>query len=184
MITRDEAYKLLCEYTKKEALIKHALAVEQAMRSYAKKFNDDEEKWAITGLLHDFDYEMFPTYDKHPFEGAKILKEKAYPEDIIEAILGHGNHTKIPRKTNMAKALYAVDELTGFIIACVLVRPDKKITGLEVRSVIKRMKDKAFARAVNRDELKQSALELGVDFEEHVDFVIRSLTEISDKLGV
>lgn len=181
---RDKAYNLLCEYTKSESLIKHALAVEQSMRSYAKKFGEDENEWAIVGLLHDFDYEQYPTAKEHPYRGAEILKAKGYPEDVIRAILSHASYTNVARDTLMAKTLFAVDELSGFLLACTYVMPDKKITSLSVKSVRKKLKDKAFARSVNRDDIFNSATDLGIDLDEHIEFLITSLNIIADKLGV
>ncbi len=183
MITREDAWKLLNEYTHKEALIKHALAVEAAMRAYARKFGEDEEAWGIVGLLHDFDYEKYPTLEDHPYRGAEILREKGYPEEWITAILGHANHTGVPRETLMAKTLFAVDELCGFITAVTYVRPNKKLAEVKVKSVKKKLKDKAFARQVNREEIRQGAEELGVDLDEHIDFVIKAMQEIADELG-
>ncbi|SDB96553.1 HDIG domain-containing protein [Desulfurella multipotens] len=181
---RNEAYNLLNEYTKSESLLKHALAVEQAMRSYAQKFGEDEDKWAIVGLLHDFDYEKHPSKEEHPYVGAEILRQKNYPEDVIKAILSHATYTGVDRDTLMAKTLFAVDELCGFILACAYVMPDKKISSLSVKSVKKKLKDKAFAKGVNRDDIYTAANELGVNLDEHIDFLIKSLNKISDKLGV
>ncbi len=183
-MTREEAYSLLTEYTKKENLIKHALAVEAAMRAYARKFGEDEEAWGIVGLLHDFDYEKYPSLEDHPFKGAEILREKGYPEEWIEAILGHAEHTGVPRKTNMAKALFAVDELCGFITAVALVRPDKKLDSVKVKSVKKKLKDKAFARQVSREDIRKGAEELGVDLDEHIAFVLEAMKSVADKLGL
>jgi putative nucleotidyltransferase with HDIG domain len=183
-MNRNDALELLQEYTKSESLLKHAYSVEQAMKSYAEKFGEDVEKWAITGLLHDFDYEKFPTMEEHPYKGAEILKEKGYPDDVIEAILGHADYTGVERKTLMAKTLFAVDELCGFLLACAYVRPDKKIENVKVKSVKKKLKDKAFARAVNREDIKKGIEELGVDPDEHIEFVIKSLALIADDLGV
>jgi putative nucleotidyltransferase with HDIG domain len=183
-MNRNDALELLQEYTKSESLLKHAYSVEQAMKSYAEKFGEDVEKWAITGLLHDFDYEKFPTMEEHPYKGAEILKEKGYPDDVIEAILGHADYTGVERKTLMAKTLFAVDELCGFLLACAYVRPDKKIENVKVKSVKKKLKDKAFARAVNREDIKKGIEELGVDIDEHIEFVIKSLALIADDLGV
>jgi putative nucleotidyltransferase with HDIG domain len=183
-MNRNDALELLQEYTKSESLLKHAYSVEQAMKSYAEKFGEDVEKWAITGLLHDFDYEKFPTMEEHPYKGAEILKEKGYPDDVIEAILGHADYTGVERKTLMAKTLFAVDELCGFLLACAYVRPDKKIENVKVKSVKKKLKDKAFARAVNREDIKKGIEELGVDTDEHIEFVIKSLALIADDLGV
>lgn len=184
MKTREEAYRLLTEYTKKEALIKHALAVEAAMRAYARKFNEDEEAWGIVGLLHDFDYEKYPTKEDHPYRGAEILREKGYPEEWIEAILGHAEHTGVPRKTLMAKTLFSVDELCGFITAVAYVRPTRKIAEVKVKSVKKKLKDKAFARQVNREEILQGAQELGIPLDEHIEFVIKAMQGIADRLGL
>jgi putative nucleotidyltransferase with HDIG domain len=183
-MTRHEAFALLTEYTQKEALIKHALGVEAAMRAYAKKFDEDEEAWGIVGLIHDFDYEKYPTMEDHPFRGAEILKERGYPEEWIQAILGHGDHTGVPRTTKMAKTLYAVDELSGFITAVAYVRPNKQLAEVEVRSVKKKMKDKAFARQVSRDDIRRGAEELGIELDEHIDFVLEAMKSISDQLGL
>lgn len=183
-MTRDDAYRLLTEYTRKEALIKHALAVEAAMRAYARKFGEDEESWGIVGLLHDFDYEKYPSLEDHPFRGAEILRERGYPEEWIRAILGHAEHTGVPRDTLMAKALFAVDELCGFITAVAYVRPNRKLAEVKVKSVKKKLKDKSFAAAVNREELRRGAEELGVDFDEHIDTVIKAMQGIADQLGL
>ena len=182
-MNRDEALSLLKEYTKTDALIKHMLAVEAAMRAYARKYNQDEETWGIVGMLHDFDYEMYPSAEHHPYKGAEILKERGYPEDVRQAILGHAPYTEIPRRTVMAKALYACDELCGFIMACSLVRPNK-IVDLEVSSVKKKLKDKAFARNVSRDDILNGCAELGVPLDEHIQFVIDAMKSISRELGL
>lgn len=182
MMTRDEAYSLLKEYTEKENLIKHSLAVEAAMRKYAEIFGEDPDEWGIVGLLHDFDYEKYP--DNHPYKGAEILKEKGLPEDWIEAILGHGNFTGVERKTLMAKALFAVDELTGFIVAVSLVRPSKKIEDVSVKSVKKKMKDKAFAAAVNREDIISGAEELKLPLEDHINNVLEAMKGIAEELGL
>lgn len=179
---RNTTLELLHEHTKSESLRKHAYSVEAAMRYYARKFGEDEEKWGITGLIHDFDYEKHPTAEEHPYIGVKILEEKGYPEDIRRAVLGHALYTGVPRDTLMAKTLFAVDELTGLITAAALVRPNKKIDDLKVSSVKKKMKDKGFARQVNRDEIRQGAEELGVDLDEHIDNVINAMKEIADQL--
>ena len=184
MPTYEDALKLLFEYTESENLRKHALAVEAAMRAYARKFGEDEEKWAIVGLLHDFDYEKFPTPDQHPWIGSKILEERGYPEDIRKAILGHADYTGTPRDTLMAKALYACDELCGFITAVALVRPNKKLEEVTVESVKKKLKDKAFARSVNRNDIYKGAEELGIPLDEHIQFVIDAMKSIADKLGL
>jgi putative nucleotidyltransferase with HDIG domain len=184
MPTYEDALKLLFEYTESENLRKHAFAVESAMRAYARKFGKDEEKWAIVGLLHDFDYEKFPTPDQHPWVGSKILEERGYPEDIRKAILGHADYTGVPRDTLMAKALYACDELCGFITAVALVRPNKKLEEVTVESVKKKLKDKAFARSVNREDIYKGAEELGIPLDEHIQFVIEAMKSIADKLGL
>ncbi len=181
-MTRDEALAILKEYTKTESLLKHAFAVEAAMRAYARKFNEDEELWGVVGLLHDFDYEKFP--EEHPMKGSKILEEKGVPEDVRKAILGHANYSGVLRETLMAKTLYAVDELCGFLIAVALVRPTKSIGEVKVKSVKKKMKDKSFAAKVNRDEIREGAEELGVPFEEHVEFVVKALSGVAEQLGL
>lgn len=182
--TYEDALKLLFEYTESENLRKHAFAVESAMRAYARKFGEDEEKWAIVGLLHDFDYEKFPSPEQHPWVGSKILEERGYPEDIRRAILGHADYTGVPRDTLMAKVLYACDELCGFITAVALVRPNKKLEEVTVESVKKKLKDKAFARSVNRNDIYKGAEELGIPLDEHIQFVIDAMKSIADKLGL
>jgi len=182
-VDRDSVWALLCEYTKSEGLRKHALAVEVCMRACARKLGEDEEKWGITGLIHDFDYEMYPNAPDHPLKGSEILKERGFPEDIRVAILGHADYTGVPRDTLMAKALFACDELAGFITACAYVRPDR-IATLEVKSVRKRMKDKAFARAVSRDDITKGAEELGVPLDEHIAFCIEAMRGASAQLGL
>jgi putative nucleotidyltransferase with HDIG domain len=181
---REEAFRLLTEYTKKEGLIKHALAVEVSMREYAKKFGEDEETWGIVGLLHDFDYEKFPTAEDHPFRGAEILRERGVPEEWVSAILSHADYSGVPRENLMSKTLFAVDELTGFIVAVALVRPSKKIADVSSKSVKKKMKDKAFAAAVNRDDIMKGAENLGIPLEEHIDFVVNSMKKIAEGLGL
>jgi putative nucleotidyltransferase with HDIG domain len=181
---RQAAWDLLGEYTKSEGLRKHALAVEAAMRHFARKYGEDEEKWGIVGLLHDFDYEIHPTLDKHPAEGAPILRERGYPEDVVRAILSHGEHLGLTRESPMEKVLFAVDELTGFVTAVALVRPNKSILEVEPRSVRKKMKDKAFARSVNRDDIVKGAEELGVDLSEHIAEVIEAMKSVADELGL
>jgi len=183
-MSREDAYGLLTEYTKNENLIKHALAVEAAMGAYAAKFGEDEEKWRVVGLLHDFDYEVHPTAEEHPSKGADILREAGYSEEIVRAVLSHANHMNLSRETLMEKALYAVDELTGFITAVALVRPGKSIMDVKAKSVRKKMKDKAFARAVNRDDLVESAELLGVDLNEHIEFVTKAMQGIAKELGL
>jgi predicted hydrolase (HD superfamily) len=180
---REEAWKLLCEYTKSENLRRHGLAVEACMGAYARKFGEDENKWAVVGLIHDFDYELYPDAPDHPLKGSEILDNLGCPEDIRRAILGHADYTGVPRDTLMAKSLFACDELAGFITACALVRPDR-IQSLEPRSVRKRMKDKAFARAVRREDIIAGAQELGVGIDEHIELCIRAMQGISSQLGL
>jgi len=182
-VDRESAWQVLCEYTKNDGLRKHAQAVEACMRAYARKFDEDEEKWGIVGLIHDFDYEMYPNAPDHPLRGGAILKERGYPEEVRRAILGHAEYSGVPRDTLMAKALFACDELAGFITACSLVRPDK-IAALEAKSVRKRMKDKAFARSVSREDITQGAEELGVPLEEHIAFCIEAMRGIAAQLGL
>ncbi len=187
MPTREEAWELLCEYTKGKSLRQHALAVEAAMRAAAARYGEageDVDEWGLTGMLHDFDYEMFPTAEEHPFKGSNILCGRGYPDRIIRAILGHATYTGVPRDTRMARALFATDELCGFLVACALVRPSKSLDDLEVSSVKKKLKDKAFARTVNRDDIRQGVEELGVDLDEHIRFVIEALKPLQDKIGL
>ncbi|MGE5313374.1 MAG: HD domain-containing protein [Acidobacteriota bacterium] len=183
-MNREEALALLFEYTQSDSLRKHAFAVDIALRAYARKFNQDELEWGITGLLHDFDYEMYPTMPDHPLKGSEILKEKGYPEHIRTAILGHASYTNVPRETLLAKTLFACDELSGFLTACALVKPNRKIAEVEVSSVKKKMKDKAFARAVRREDIVAGAEELGVPLDEHIQFVIDALKGEADTLGL
>ena len=183
-MTRDDVWALLTKHTKTESLQKHALAVEAAMREYARKFGEDEEKWGTVGLIHDFDYEATPTQDQHPQRGAEILRSEGYPEEIIRAILSHADYLNIERLTPMEKTLYAVDELAGFIVAVALVRPNKKIDEVEVNSVKKKMKDKAFARQVRREDITNGAEALGVPLDEHIQTVIMALRKISGALGL
>jgi putative nucleotidyltransferase with HDIG domain len=187
--SRDDALALMHEYTASDSLRKHMLSVEAAMRAYAQKFGEDEERWGLAGLLHDFDYERFPNNthsaaDEHPSEGVRILRAKGYPDDILQAILGHAHYTNTPRETRMAKTLFAVDELTGLITATALVRPSKSVHEVEAKSVRKKMKDKAFARGVSRDDVINGAQELGVDLDEHIAFVIAAMQARSADLGL
>jgi predicted hydrolase (HD superfamily) len=187
MPSRDEAWELLCEYTKGDSLRKHALAVETAMRACAKRYgaaDADVDEWGLVGLLHDFDYEMFPAADQHPFTGANILCGRGYSEAFIKAIMGHATYTNVPRDTDMAKALFATDELCGFLVACALVRPSRSLDDMEVKSVKKKLKDKHFARSVNREDIVQGAEELGVDLDEHIRFVIDSLKPVQKEIGL
>jgi predicted hydrolase (HD superfamily) len=181
--TRDAAWALLCEWTLSESLRKHARAVEYAMRSYARKYNADEETWGIVGMLHDFDYERYPD-ERHPMLGSEELAAKGYPEIVRRAILSHADYSGVKRESLLEHALFACDELCGFLTACALVRPDKSFDSLEVSSVKKRMKDKAFARTVKREDLWGGAEELGLSFDEHCAFVIAALREIQEELGL
>ena len=183
MPTRDDAWDLLCEYTKGDSLRKHALAVEAVMAAYASKLGEDEQTWALAGMLHDFDYEMYPNPPDHPLKGSEILRERGYSEEIRRAILGHANYTGVARDTLLARGLYACDELTGFVVACALVRPNG-IWDLESKSVKKKLKDKAFARTVNRDEVYEGAGELNVDLGEHIDFIIAALRAVASEVGL
>ena len=184
MNDRSAAWQLLCEYTQSESLRKHALAVEACMRAYAKKFGEDEEKYGITGLLHDFDYEKYPTPAEHPFVGNKILAERGCSDEIRRAILSHAQYSGVKRESNMEKALFACDELAGFITASALVKPNKSLAEVEAKSVRKKMKDKAFARSVNRDDIINGAADLGVDLEEHIAFCIQAMEGIAKELGL
>ena len=187
--SRAETLALMHEYTASDSLRKHMLAVEGAMRAYARKFSEDEESWGTAGLIHDFDYERFPNNahsptEEHPAEGVRILRSKGYPEDILVAILGHAQYCNTPRESRMAKTLFAVDELTGLITATALVRPTKSVHEVDARAVRKKMKDKAFARGVNRDDVINGALELAVDLDEHISFVIASMQARAADLGL
>ena len=183
-LTRENAWNLLTEHTQSESLRKHALAVEAAMRGYARIFGEDEEVWGIVALLHDFDYERYPDLKDHPFKGAEILRERECPEFVIRAILSHGEHTNTPRESRLEHTLFACDEMAGFVTAAALVRPSKSVRDLEPASVMKRMKDKAFARAVNRDDLRKGAEELGIPLEEHIANVIAFMRDRADVLGL
>lgn len=183
-MNREQAYDLLTQYTKKSGLIKHALAVEACMREYAKRFGENEEEWGAVGLLHDFDYERYPDAADHPFKGAQILRSKGIKEEWVMAILGHGNHTGVPRDTLMARALFACDELTGFIVAVTLVRPSKKLADVTVKSVKKKMKDRAFAAKVSREDIAKGAEELELPLDEHIGFMIEAMKKVSGPLGL
>ncbi|MDO8666712.1 MAG: HDIG domain-containing protein [Gemmatimonadales bacterium] len=188
-MTRADAIALMHEYTPSDALRKHMYAVEAAMRALARRHGENEEMWGLIGLLHDFDYERFPNPDHsptegHPAEGSRILTERGYPEELRRAILGHASYSGVTRDTLMARALFAVDELCGFLVACALVRPSRSLADLEVSSVKKKLKDKAFARGVNREEVRQGAEELGVPLEEHIQFVIEALRPVERDLGL
>ncbi len=184
MNDRARAWGLLTEYTQSESLRKHALAVEACMRAYARKNGADEDLWAMVGLLHDFDYEKYPTVAEHPYKGSEILKERGYSEEIRRAILSHAEYTGVPRITPMEKTLFACDELAGFITACALVKPGKSLAEVEAKSVRKKMKDKAFARSVNREDIVNGAAALGVGLEEHIAFCIEAMKEIAAELGL
>ena len=187
MPNREEAWELLCEYTKGDSLRKHALAVETAMRASAARYgaaDADVDEWGLVGLLHDFDYEMFPSADQHPFTGANILCGRGYSERFIRAIMGHATYTNVPRDTDMAKALFATDELCGFLVACALVRPSRSLDDMEVKSVKKKLKDKAFARSVNRDDIYQGVEELDVEIDDHIRFVIDALKPVQKEIGL
>ena len=183
-MNRQEAWDLMTEHTKSQNLRKHMLAVEAAMRFYAKKFGEDEEKWAVVGLLHDFDYEQHPTPEEHPFVGVKILKEKGYPEEITRAILSHADYAGVVPESNMEKSLFAADELSGFIVAVSLVRPSKSILDLKVKSVKKKLKTKAFAANVSREDIQKGAEMLELTIEEHIQNVIDAMKTIAGDLGL
>ena len=183
-ISRERAWALLTSYTTGDSLLKHALAVEASVRGYARRFGEDETFWGNTALLHDFDYERFPSLEDHPFRGAEILRTEGFPEPMIRAILSHGDHTGVARESRLEHTLFACDELSGFIVAAALVRPSKSVLDLEVGSVKKRMKDKAFARAVSRDDLRRGAEELGLPLDQHITNVIAFMREQADALGL
>ncbi len=184
--TRDEAYTLMTEWTASDSLRKHMLAVEAAVRAYAQKFGEDEDYWAATALLHDFDYEKYPDLgpDGHPFVGVRYLREQGYPEEMLDAILGHADFSGVPRETLLAKTLYACDEVTGLITAAVLVRPDKDVANQTLKSLKKKFKDKAFARGVNREDVERGAAELGVELWEHVAFVLSAMQARAEILAL
>ncbi len=188
-MTRDEALALMHEYTPSDALRKHMYAVEITMRGYARKYGENEESWSLVGLLHDFDYERYPNNahsptEEHPSLGVGLLRERSFPEEMCTAILGHAPYTGVPRDSLMAKTLFAVDELCGFLVACALVRPSRSLRDLEYKSFRKKFKDKAFAKGVSRDDIRQGAEELGVDLEEHVRFVIETLRPEETRIGL
>lgn len=181
---RESAWKLLCEWTESDSLRKHALGVEAAMRAYARRFGEDENLWGIVGLLHDMDYEKYPSPEDHPYKGVEALRDLGYPEEVLAAILGHADYSGVPRETQMAKALFAVDELTGLVVATALVRPSKKLADVKVKSVKKKMKDKSFAKGVSREDIKRGSEELGIPLDEHIGTVIEALQSIADELGL
>ena len=189
MPTRDDAWNLLCEYTPNENLRKHALAVEACVRAYARRFGADEELWGLTALLHDFDYERWPNdahdpAQEHPYEGSKILRERGYAEELIRAILSHADYTGVPRETPLEHTLFACDELAGFLVACALVKPGKSIFEVETESVKRKLKDKAFARGVNREDVVQGAEELSIPLDEHISSCIEAMRGVADRLGL
>jgi putative nucleotidyltransferase with HDIG domain len=184
MVDREAAWGLLTEFTQSESLRKHALAVEACMRAYAKKMNSDPELWGVVGLLHDFDYDKYPSLEDHPYKGSEILQERGYSEEIRRAILSHASYTGVTRESAMEKALFACDELAGFLTACALVKPGKSLAEVEAPSVKKKMKDKAFARSVNREDIVNGAAELGVPLEEHIAFCIEAMRGIAGELGL
>jgi len=183
-LDREAAWQLLTEYTESDSLRKHALAVEAAVRGYARKYGEDENDWGVVALLHDFDYERWPSREDHPFKGVAILKEKGYPEWVTRAILSHAEYSGVPRESRLEKALWACDEMAGFVTAASLVRPSRSVLDLEPTSVVKRMKDKAFARGVPRDDLRKGADELGLPLEEHIANVIAAMRERAAALGL
>src|SRR5450631_2120861 len=184
MNDRAAAWGLLTEFTQSESLRKHALAVEACMRAYARKFSADEEVWGVVGLIHDFDYDKFPSREEHPFKGNEILKDRGYSDEIRRAIMSHAEYSGVSRDTPMEKTLFACDELAGFITAVALVKPGKSLAEVDARSVRKKMKDKAFARSVSRDDITSGAVDLGVDLEEHIAFCIEALKGIAQELGL
>ena len=183
-MNRDQALAIVYEFVKNQNLVRHMLAVESAMRFYAKKYDADEELWGLTGLLHDFDREIHPTLEKHPQEGAPLLRERGVPEEIVQAILSHADHTGVPRESTMEKALYACDEITGLIVAVALVRPSRSLMDLKVKSVKKKWKDRAFAAGANREEIAGAAEEFKMDLWEHVGNVILAMREVAPELGL
>jgi putative nucleotidyltransferase with HDIG domain len=184
MNDREQAWGLLTEFTQSESLRKHALSVEACMRAYARKLGGDEDLWGLVGLIHDFDYEKYPTPEEHPYKGNEILQERGYSDEIRRAIMSHAEYSGVTRDTPMEKALFACDELAGFITACTLVKPSKSLAEVEAKSVKKKMKDKAFARSVNRDDITNGAADLGVDLEEHIAFCIDAMKGIAPELGL
>jgi predicted hydrolase (HD superfamily) len=183
-LSRDAAWALVTEYTLSESLRKHMLAVEASVRGYARMWGEPEEDWAVVALLHDFDYERFPDRENHPFRGVEVLKAKGYPEWVTRAILSHADYSGVARESRLEHALYACDEMSGFVTACSLVRPSKSVLDLEAPSVVKRMKDKAFARAVSREDLRRGAEEIGLPLEAHIANVILFMRERADALGL
>lgn len=184
IVTRDMAWTTLTEFTHNEQLLKHALAVEAAVRGYARQFGEDEVLWGVVALIHDFDYERYPELTDHPFRGAEVLRERGWPEAIVRAVLCHADHTGVVRESRLEHTLFACDEMAGFVTASALIRPSKSLLDLEAKSVVKRMKEKAFARAVNRDDLRRGAEEIGLSLDAHVTNVIAFMREKADELGL
>jgi putative nucleotidyltransferase with HDIG domain len=184
MIDRERAWSILSEFTRSDSLRKHARAVEASMRAYAARYGEDRETWGIAGMLHDFDYEMHPRAPRHPMKGAEVLAARGVQPEVIYAVLAHADYSGMPRASLLDRALYACDELSGFVHACALVRPRRAITGLEAASVRKKLRDKAFARTVNRDDVYRGAAEIGLDLDEHIAFVIGALTDIAPEIGL
>jgi len=183
-MTRNDAWCLLTEFTLSESLRKHALAMEECLRAYARKFGEDEELWGVVGLIHDFDYEKYPSLDDHPYKGNAILTERGWPENIRRAVMSHASYSGVTRASKLEKALFACDELAGFITATALVKPNKSLAEVDAKSVRKRMQDKAFARSVNREDIINGAAEMGVDLDEHIAFCIEAMKDVADDLGL
>lgn len=183
-MTRNEAIKLVREFVKNENLVRHMLAVEAAMAAYAKKFGEDEDRWRVAGLLHDFDWEIHPTLEEHPLKGAEILRSRGVDDDMIDTVLSHADHTLVPRDSLIRKALFACDEITGLVVTTALVRPSKKLADVELKSIKKKWKDKAFAKGVNREDVEKGAKELGIDLWEHVATVLEAMKGIANDLGL
>lgn len=183
-MTRSDAWGLLTEFTQSESLRKHGLAVEACLRAYARKFGEDEERWGVVGLIHDFDYEKYPSLDDHPYKGNKILEERGVAEDIRRAVMSHADYTGVTRDSNLEKALFACDELAGFITATALIKPGKSLAEVDAKSVRKRMKDKAFARSVSREDIVNGAAGLGVELDEHITFCIDAMKSVAGELGL
>ncbi len=183
-MTRADAWGLLTEYTQSESLRKHAVSVEACLRAYARKFGEDDELWGVVGLIHDFDYEKYPSAEEHPYKGNSILAERGWPEDIRRAVMSHADYTGVSRDSKLEKTLFACDELAGFITATALVKPNKSLNEVDARSVRKRMKDKAFARSVNRDDILNGAAALGVDLDEHITFCVEAMKSVAAELGL
>ncbi len=183
-MSREEAWCLLTEFTQSESLRKHALAVEACMRAYSRKLGGDEELWGTVGLIHDFDYEKYPSAEEHPYKGSEILKERGYSDEVRRAILSHAEYTRVTRESPMEKALFACDELAGFITATALIKPNKSLAEVDAKSVRKRMKDKAFARSVSRDDIVNGAAGMGIDLDEHITFCIEAMKSVAGELGL